>query len=178
MAEERLIFPAQAEGLVRCLGDDLSDSLKRRFVTLDLDVDHELPPAWPARRLGEWIDAIAIELYPKLPRDEAHRLIGRRFVEGWQRTMLGSAMVPLLGIFGPKRTLERLTRAFRTGDNFSQTSVVFPTERSGVVTVRSERLPHYIVGILEAGLSLVRVKGQVRIEEDTEERLVFRVEWE
>lgn len=178
MGDERVIFPAQVEGLLRGLSPDVVGSLKTRLKQAGLDVDAPFPPAWPASRLHEWLDLASEELYRDLPKDEAHRRIGQRFIEGWQRTMLGSAVAQFLALLGPKRALERLTRAFRTGDNYSETSCQFPSERVALVTVKSQRLPHYITGILEAGLALVKVKGTVRVEADTEAHMVFRVEWQ
>jgi len=178
MQNERVIFPAQVEGLLRGLSPDVGPSLKGKLKAAGLDVDAPFPPAWPAAHLGDWLNVASAEIYAELSREEAHRRIGQRFIEGWQRTMLGGALSQFLALLGPKRALERLTRAFRTGDNFSETSCQFPQERVALVTVKSQRLPHYIAGILEAGLALVKANGRVAVEEDTDERMVFRVEWD
>ena len=180
MPDSRLIFPVQVEGLLRGLEPDVTPRLKQRLKAAGLDLDAKLPPAWPAERLREWLDACADEVYPGQPREQALRAIGRRFIEGWQRTLIGAASAKLLKLVGPRRTLERLTRAFRTGDNFSETSVLFPSDRVGVVTVRSQRLPHYIAGILDGGVAMLEVDGRVAIEDagDGEHgSMRFRIEW-
>lgn len=175
---EQVIFPAQIEGLLRGLQSDVTPQLKAALRARGLNTDAPFPPAWPAIKLGDWLDVMAREVYADCSREEAHRRIGRRFMDGWQRTMLGAASAQLLRVLGMKRGLERLTRAFRTGDNFSEVSVVFPSERVGVVTIRSQRMPHYIAGILDGGLALLKVKGRVTIEQDTDAQMQFRVEWE
>ena len=175
---QRIIFAVQAEGLLRGLDPDVKGSLKTRLKTAGLDADAALPPGWPAEQLKVWLDLASAEIYPDFPVDEAHRRIGRRFLDGWQRTMLGAASAQFLKVLGMKRTLERLTRAFRTGDNFSETSVAFPEAHVGVVTVRSQQLPHYIAGILDGGLALMKVKGKVTIEPASGDTMSFRVEWE
>jgi len=175
---ERLIFAVQAEGLLRGLDPDVTGSLKTRLKQAGLDPDVALLPGWPAEQLKVWLDIASAEIYPDFPLDEAHRRIGRRLLDGWQRTMLGAASAQFLKVLGMKRTLERLTRAFRTGDNFSETSVDFPADRLGVVTIRSQQLPHYIAGILDGGLALLKVKGRVTIGPSSDDTMSFRVEWE
>lgn len=176
--QQRLIFTVQAEGLLRGLDPDVKGSLKTRLKAAGLDADGALPPGWPAEQLKVWLDLASAEIYPDFPLDEAHRRIGRRFLDGWQRTMLGAASAQFLKVLGVKRTLERLTRAFRTGDNFSETSVAFPADRVAIVTIKSQPLPHYIAGILDGGLALLKVKGRVTIEPSSGDTMSFRVEWE
>lgn len=175
---ERVIFPAQAEGLLRGLQPDVTDALSSKLKTLALDPGQPFPPAWPSSRLKEWLDAISDVVYDSCTRDEAHRRIGRRFIDGWQRTLLGAASAQLLKVLGSRRALERLTRAFRTGDNYTESSVTFPSPTSAIVTVRSEPLPHYLAGVLDGGLALLNVKGKVSIENITGDVMVFRLEWE
>ncbi len=175
---ERVIFPAQAEGLLRGLQPDVTDALSSKLKTLALDPGQPFPPAWPSSRLKEWLDAISDVVYDSCTRDEAHRRIGRRFIDGWQRTMLGAASAQLLKVLGTRRALERLTRAFRTGDNYTESSVAFPGPNVAVVTVRSEPLPHYIAGVLDGGLALLNVQGRVSIESSTGDVMTFRIEWE
>lgn len=176
--DQRVIFPAQAEGLLRGLGADLTPSLKARLKALELDPDRDYPPAWPADRLKAWLDAASDDVYKDFSRDEAHRRIGRRFIDGWQRTLIGAASAQFLKIIGPKRALERLARAFRTGDNYSETAVSFPGEQVALVAVKTQSLPHYVAGILDGGLALLGVKGRVSIERVEGEDMQFRVEWE
>ena len=176
--DQRVIFVAQAEGLLRGLGADVTGRLKQRLKAAELDPDKPFPPGWPSARLGEWLDIASDELYPELPRSEAHRLIGRRFIEGWQGTLIGSASAQFLKLLGTRRALERLTRAFRTGDNYSETSVTFPSENVALVTVKSEPLEHYTAGILDGGLAMMKVRGTVAIERAVGGVMVFRVEWE
>lgn len=177
-SDQRFIFPAQAEGILRGIGPDMTPTLKAKLKGVGLDPEKPFPPAWPAETLRQWLDVIGTELYRDFPLDEAHRRIGRRFIDGWQTTMLGAASAQVLKLLGPRRALERLTRAFRTGDNFSETGVTFPADRVALVTVRSQSLPHYIAGVLDGGLALLNVKGRVTIEQDTIAVMVFRVEWE
>lgn len=175
---ERVIFPAQAEGLLRGLQPDVNDALTSKLKTLALDPSQPFPPAWPSSRLKEWLDAASDVIYDSCTREEAHRRIGRRFIDGWQRTMLGAASAQLLKVLGTRRALERLTRAFRTGDNYTESSVAFPSPTVALVTVHSEPLPHYIAGVLDGGLALLNVKGRVSIESTGGDVMVFRIEWE
>jgi uncharacterized protein (TIGR02265 family) len=176
---QRIIFAVQAEGLLRGLAPDVTEALKMQLKRAGLDPDGTLPPGWPAEQLKVWLDLASAAIYPDFTLEEAHRRIGRRFVDGWQRTVLGAASAQFLKLLGVKRALERLTRAFRTSDNFSEASVEFPANCLAIVSIHSQPLPHYIAGILDGGLSMLKVNGKVSIEApSSSDAMSFRIEWE
>ena len=80
-----------------------------------------LQPAYPSSVLPACIVLTAQTLYPTEPLEQALKVIGRTFFLGFIDTLLGRAMLGLLRIIGPRRSLERMQRNFRTGSNYIET---------------------------------------------------------
>lgn len=158
----------------------LSAKAKEQLRATGLDIDKPLMPAYPATVIPKWLEVAAEELHPGLPRAEAYRRIGRTFLEGWQETLLGRAAAGVLKVIGPKRTLQRLDRAFRTGDNFIQTEA----EELGPTKMRIRfndvsGVPDYYAGILEQGSVLTNAKnGRVTVESHDRPGATILVEWD
>jgi uncharacterized protein (TIGR02265 family) len=175
---ERVVFSSTIEGLVRALGPDLTPALTAKLAAAGLDLSKPLPPGWePARVLG-WIELAATEVSPHLSRDEALRAMGRRFLEGWRSTLLGGATAQVMRVMGNRRALARLGRAFRTGDNFTESSVEFTGATEALVTVDGLPFPTYVQGVLEAGASMVGVQDVVVVIEEVKGEVVkLRMTW-
>lgn len=161
---QRLVFPNLVEGLVRATGSAVTPSLKAKLRERGLDLDAKFPPAWEVTHVGAWLDLFAEAKSPGLPRDEALRVLGRAFIEGWGSTLVGGAMSVVLRTVGPERSLSRLQRAFRTGDNFTVVTVTpldapAPWKLARVHFSESWQRPSYFLGILEAGAVLVGAKA-------------------
>lgn len=163
MESQRLVFPNLVEGLVRAVGDAVTPSLKAALRARGLDLDAKFPPAWEIEPVGSWLDLFAAAKSPGVAHDEALRRLGRGFIEGWQGTLVGGAMSVVLRTVGPERSLSRLQRAFRTGDNFTTVTVTTleapaPWKRARVQFNESFGRPAYYRGVLEAGSVLVGAK--------------------
>jgi len=53
-------------------------------------------------------------LYPKLSDDEAFYRLGRGFIDRYDTTLMGKALLRMLPILGTRRVIGRLTQSFRT----------------------------------------------------------------
>lgn len=160
MESQRLVFPNLVEGLVRATGNAVTPSLKAALRQQGLDLDKKFPPAWEVSNVGAWLDLFAEAKSPGAARDEALRLLGRAFIDGWRGTLVGGAMSVVLRTVGPERSLSRLQRAFRTGDNFTIVTVTPldtppPWKLARVHFNESWQRPSYFLGVLEAGSVLV-----------------------
>lgn len=160
---EKLIFAQTFEGLLRSFHAQLSPRLASGLRQRGLDPMAALLPAYPQSVFIEVVTFVAGELHPGLPPEEAIAAVGRGFMDGYGETMVGRAMLAMMRLIGPRRTLERVTRQFRTGNNFSETRLteVGPTEYQ--LWVNEVRLPGWYIGILSRGLELAGAQG-VRVE--------------
>ncbi len=176
---EKLIFSQTFEGLLRSLGGGkisprLAAGLKERGV----DPGKPLLPAYPKEDFTAVITFLARELHPGLPVDAAITQIGRGFMDGYGETMVGRAMLAMIRLIGPRRTLERVTRQFRTGNNYSDTRL---TERGPCefdLWVNEVIIPGWYVGIIGRGVELSGAKD-VKVELVSQDAAggTFRVRW-
>ena len=107
------------------------------------------------------------ELFPLLPLPEARVEVGRLFMKGFAETAIGQAAVMLGRAIGVRRTLARMTRNMRNGNNYTETEVVEhgPGHVELVTRMRPEFLAQWankpsplgeqFVGVLRAAMELL-----------------------
>lgn len=186
-----VIFGSAIEGFARTYRDRLVPSVRDEMAALGINLDDILPAysldvfERAMRRAGEAI-------YPDLPLSERWRRMGREFVEGYVQTMMGTAVMAMARVLGPRRTLERVVRTFRTGSNYlgAETTGLGPTE----VEIRTWMLEPYLPqwrgkdllhldyrhGILEGMLARlgVREAAVTIVEKDLQTQSArYRVRW-
>jgi uncharacterized protein (TIGR02265 family) len=153
--EAAVVFQSTFEGLwVTGLKGRVTESLT---VTLQREglILSKLEPAYPLVVWKRCLAATVSVLYPQLAPDQAYRQLGELFMSGFLETFVGRAMLPLLRLLGPRRSLERLTRSLRSGNNFSQTRVEFAEPNRGSVWLNDDfGHPSFVIGIMERGLHL------------------------
>lgn len=176
---EELDFQSSVEALfVQALRADLTPSLKARLKEEGLDVD-KLQPAYPRRVFSRCCRIAAEALYPDLIREEALRLLGRRLIEGYSLTLIGRAVMGVFKLIGVRRGLERLTRAFRNGDNYTETRfILLEPGRADVTFNQVNGQPTFTQGMLEACLDWVGARdSRVMVMREEGDGAVFRLTW-
>jgi uncharacterized protein (TIGR02265 family) len=164
MANERVVFNSAFDGLfLRALATDMTPALVERLKKSGLDVTQRLLPAYP---IQVWVDAIDLAcaaVYPTLSRDDACHRLGRRIIEGYQQTLIGRALFATLRVIGPRRTLDRVAKSFRTSNNFAEAKLTEETPRRFALWMNEvETNPHLTAGVIERGLELAGAK-EVRV---------------
>jgi uncharacterized protein (TIGR02265 family) len=103
-------------------------------------------------------------VYPGTERDEALRLLGKRVLDEWGKTLLGSAALAVMKIIGPVGSLKRMGRNFRTSDNFME--VEFVELGPGDCELRFSDvmgIPAYFLGVMEGGAVALKLDPRVTI---------------
>src|SRR3954467_1085686 len=116
MVEEPVVFTSTVEGLIRALGDKLDERAHQRFAAIGLPLKGKLQTAYPR---AVWLESglIAAQiLFPSLSPEQQRVALGKRFVQGYGETIVGRALLTMMKMLGPKRTLERLKKSFNTGN--------------------------------------------------------------
>ena len=171
------MYAQSVEGLFRALAP-LSASVKQRFAALGVDPDKRLEPAYTREK---WLELIRLACELTAPGQDvevATRALGRRFMEGYGQTLVGKAMLTMLRVIGPRRALDRMSKNFRTGNNFSQTKLSQPSPGVYELWCSHVTIAGWYQGIIEGGLTLSgarEVKATLVRREN--EGAVFRVEW-
>ncbi|HEY0883396.1 MAG TPA: DUF2378 family protein [Archangium sp.] len=177
MADERYFFPASIHGLLQGLGPRATPELLAFLKEHGLDVER-LPPLVPIELVVKHRRLLARWVFPDVSEAEAVRLLGLHFVRGWVRTPRGAAASIVLTMLGPRRTLTRLDRAFRTTDNFTQASCEFVDDHTALLTINEVHgLPTYWVGVLQGGLEVIRRDGTVTIHATAPPGVILRITW-
>lgn len=176
---EKLIFSQTFEGLLRVVGSrQMTPVIEEGLRARGLDVKRPLLPAYDHRVFLEVVPFLAKHLHPRLGEDPAIVALARDFVDAFGFTLIGRALLAMIRVIGPRRTLERLTRQLRTANNFSQTRV---TERSATgydVWVNEVAMPGWYQGIFERGLELAGAhQVKVVLAERSAGAGTFRVDW-
>ncbi len=179
--QNRLEFEQSVDGLFYGAIDALSrPQLKERLRTAGLDLDGRLAPAYPAEQFYRWVKIAAAELHPELSEDEACNRIGRLAVEkGLESTVLGRALLVVLKMYGTRRSMQRITKSFRNGNNYIEVTVneLAPTRLELIFNTVMET-PGYFHGVLEAGLVTLGAK-EPRVERRPQdgESCTYLLEW-
>lgn len=175
---EQLFFTQTVEGLTRALGTALDADVARKLKDIGIDVYSPLLPAYPVEVWTQALEIGAAALRPDLPNDEAMYELGRRFINGFMDTLLGRAAMKMVAVMGPHRCLARMTRTFRSGNNFTETRQVELAPCTYDVFVMPVVRAHFIRGVLKAGLA---VSGEpdatVTLISHSPEQTHYRVEW-
>ncbi len=145
----------------------LSPACRNELRTIGIDFDKPLLSAYP---LGQWERATELilgELFPLLPLPAARIELGRLFMKGFAQTAIGQAAVMLGKALGVRRTLARMTRNMRNGNNDTETEVLEhgPGHVELVTRMRPEFLGQWankpsplgeqFVGVLQAAMELL-----------------------
>jgi len=154
--ETPLVFNHTVQGLFsRTFPDGVPPELKAQLRTVGVDLDKTLLPAYPTTTWSRCIELGARTAFPQEPRREvAWRRMGERMIDGYQDSMIGKAMFSMLQVLGPRRTLQRAQKNFRTGNNYTEVrfSDVSPTEMEVWFNETDDVLRHFTVGLVLAGL--------------------------
>jgi uncharacterized protein (TIGR02265 family) len=154
---ERLWFASVIEGLY---GNALKKRWTPKLLTglreLGIDLEKPLLPAYPAETFVAALKYTARELYPQEPLEEALYTLGGESWRGFRETLVGKAMVALLRVLGPRRTLPRSRHNFRSGTNYID--VVVTERRPNCFLVHFndvDDIPHFFCGLMDSsGLDL------------------------
>lgn len=101
-------------------------------------------------------------------------------MRGYVETLLGRAMVQVMKVVGPRRSLERMQRNFRTGSNYIETRFTSLGKGQAELWFNDvSGIPDFYAGVMSAGGRLAAA-GNVRVtvHPSTDESCRFLVEWD
>jgi uncharacterized protein (TIGR02265 family) len=119
--KEKVVFDYTLESLLRVLGKPLSPRCVARLVELGVDPREKLLPAYPLHVYSQVLDFITGQLWPERPLEEGHFELGRAFMKAYRQTLMGKAVFSVTRVVGPHRALERMSRNFRSANNYTET---------------------------------------------------------
>jgi uncharacterized protein (TIGR02265 family) len=178
--EAELVFQHAVEGLFHVgLKGRVTPALQARLRAAGLDLTRPLMPAYPRAAWNHFIQLTAEALWPDEPAERAYHALGRQLLLGYSRTLMGGAIIRLLRLIGPRRTLDRMTQNFRSGGNYNlcHTTDVGPCEVSFWLNEPTLH-PAYVAGIIDMTLELVGVaQRDIQVHQRDAEGCTYRVCW-
>lgn len=177
MAEsERVVFLSSMEGLHRALSPP-TPAETAAFLKAGVN-GKTFAPAYALQAYTDILDACGASRFPDAAPLERFRQVGRLFFSGYEKTLVGSALVAMLRLLGPRRTLERMTRNFRTANNYTEVTVEALGAAHHLVRVNYVVRPGFYLGIIEAGCERAGAKDlSVTLVSQDGESPVYEVKW-
>ncbi len=173
-----MMFSQAVEGLVRALGEHLDEPAKDALKALGLDLRRPLEPGYP---LETWFKVMrygAALVAPGRSEAEQFELLGRRFIDGYEQTMVGRALLATMRVLGPRRTLERMSRNFRSGNNYTETQLVPKGPTDFELSFNQVKSPEFYRGMLLAGLGRTDARDlAIQLVRHDGQGTTFRVTW-
>lgn len=162
---ERLWFSHAVEGLFgRGLGARLTPEAKAAARDAGIDVD-KLAVAYTAETMERACRAVAPFVLPGLDDDASFFELGRIFMHGYSSTLIGAAMVGVMKVIGARRSLERMTKNFRTGGNYIDTKVTVHGPQSVELWFNDVgTMPGFFRGVITGGGELINATD-MRVEQ-------------
>lgn len=154
--------------------------LEARYRAVGLDLSTKLLPAYSYEIWRACLEAQREVVFPGEPLDRASHQQGAKYVAAYfDGTVIGAPLKGLLRLIGPRRALDRMSRNFKTANNFSEVSLTARGENEGDLLVNDvfSASPHYIVGMLEHGLGLCGMHVTVSPAERSGDACSFRCAW-
>lgn len=177
---ERVVFESVLEGLfLKALRPRLTPKLRSRLLN-EVQIDLQaLPPAIAYATWLKCMEVAADELYPSHPREEAFQELGCVLVRGFFETLVGRALRGMVQLLGAKRTLLRMDRNLRNGNNYSETRLTELGPAHYELWCNEGGIMRYsLMGIVREGLAVTGVKDlRVTIARTDGESVTFDVSW-
>jgi uncharacterized protein (TIGR02265 family) len=175
---EPQVFPQTVEALIRALGDRLDPEGARQLAEAGVNVHERIQPV----SQDGWYNvtrAAAKVLCPDAPVEVGLFEVGKRFVRGFEETLLGRGTIALARVLGPKRSLQRMTRNFRNGNNYTETRLVELTSNRFEMWVSNVVVPEFIRGMIVAGLEVSGARNpRVETASFDPEGTTYRISWD
>lgn len=176
--KEKIVFEHTMESILRVLGSPLPPEQSAELARLGVDPSRPLLPAYPLDIYTAVIDFITRKRWPELSQDEAGHELGRAFMRAYRNTLMGKAVYSLTKLIGPHRTLQRITRNFRTANNFTETQLEQVGPATYVLRFNYATRAGYLRGLLTEALEGAGARGlSVNLLSSANDGATFRITW-
>jgi uncharacterized protein (TIGR02265 family) len=174
---EKVVFGPSMEALWRAMRPPNAAELEA-FAVAGVRDGHGFDAAYPLAPYLKILDACASSRFGHLPEEAAYAEVGHLFVEGFARTVVGQALLAIMRVMGPRRTLQRMTRTFRTANNYTDVTIEPVSETVVRLKINFVVRPGFYLGVLEHTLAQAGARGvRVTMVENENQAPIFEVRW-
>lgn len=176
-ATERVVFSSVFEALVRIVNarkPELGEPLRK----LGVDVS-KLQAAYPADVWKAATSCVAQALFPGLSVPVAEYKLGQVIIQEYEKTLIGRALMTTLRVVGPRRAFGRISRSFRTANNFTEDRVTPISETEYELWLNELHVPFVNQGVMQAALEAIGAKNcSVEVKLRDAEGTTYRCKWD
>jgi uncharacterized protein (TIGR02265 family) len=173
---DKVVFGPSLEALWRAM-DPLTAAEAQAFKDAGV-VGGRFDAAYPLAPYLKILEASATSRFGHLQEQDAYVQVGHLFVEGFTRTVIGQALMGIMRLLGPRRTMQRLTRNFRAANNYTEVSVTTLRDNHHQIAVNFVEKPGFYIGVLERTLAHAGAKNaEVTMIAYVDRSPTFEVRW-
>jgi uncharacterized protein (TIGR02265 family) len=174
---EKVVFGPSVEALWRAMRPPNAAELEA-FAAAGVRDGHGFDAAYPLAPYLKIMDACAKSRFGHLPEQAAYVEVGHLFVEGFARTVIGQALLSIMRVMGPRRTLQRMTRAFRAANNYTEVSIEPVSNTVYRMRVNFVLRPGFYIGVMEHTFAHAGARDvRVTMVEYENQAPIFEVRW-
>lgn len=161
MVEEKVVFNHTIEAMfIRGLGAKLTPTSKNKLREVGVDLDKRLLPAYPFATWMKSLELAANDAFPSRPLPDAMFQMGELLIDGYRGTVMGTAVLAMIRVLGPKKTLKRTAQNFRSGNNYTEATLTELTPTCFELWMNEVGpFPSFTAGIMVAGLRAAGAEG-------------------
>jgi uncharacterized protein (TIGR02265 family) len=179
MALEPVVFAPGLEGLIRAVTPNATPELWGAMRAAGFDHDKPVQSAYPVK---VWLDCLELAVrtcHPELTRAAALERLGAAAIDGFQKTLVGGATFQFLRVIGVRRALTRITRSFRSGNNFAEFELFGGEPGRAEIAARGMYgvAPHFLGMIVAGALGAGATDAQGSITKDDGDAARFVLSW-
>ncbi|MGV3624678.1 MAG: DUF2378 family protein [Archangium sp.] len=176
MTEQQVVFASSMEGMWRALQPPtLPEAAAFKRAGID---GKKFQAAYPLAQYTDLLDACGSSRFAHLEPLQRFTEVGRLFMVGYEKTLVGQALLAVLKVLGPRRMLDRMTRNFRTANNYTEVTVETVSPTQHVVRITHVARPGLFIGLLEAGLTYAGAKdATVKLVDHHDKVARYEVRW-
>jgi uncharacterized protein (TIGR02265 family) len=125
------------------------------------------------------VNAARQEVFGHLSDEEAHRLLGRKMMEGFLETLLGKVVGVAMPMIGPAHVVDRIPRYCAMMGRPDMVPQITPAgdKARRIAFKDTYNRPEFLAGAIEAGMERTHVRPTVTVEERTPEGYRLFLRW-
>jgi uncharacterized protein (TIGR02265 family) len=174
---ERVVFSSVFEALARVVAAQ-RPALVAKLVPLGVDLT-KLQPAYPANVWRDATHLVATELFPSFSAPVAEYRLGQEIIREYGKTLIGRALMATLSVLGPRRAFGRVSRSFRTANNYTEDTVVTHGQSDFELWLNEVHVPWVDQGVMQAALETIGAKNcRVDVVSRDEQGTTYRCRWD
>ncbi|HET9452194.1 MAG TPA: DUF2378 family protein [Aggregicoccus sp.] len=121
-----------------------------------------LEVSYPLSLFTHCVDLVRTHLYPQLSVPQVYWEMGRRTMQGFRSTLVGTVVTAAIPLLGPARYLKRIPEHAKVGGLKMDVTPVPVGEREYRLEFRRTQVtPEYAAGLIEVGMELAKVKPSI-----------------